>query len=116
MREDNLEHFVCPSCHRSLSIESVEEREGDRIKKGFLICSTGQHRFPVAGFMPRFVSTDDATSAFGFEWNKHPRTQFDSVNGMRLSEERFFRQTNWPETFRDKKFSKLAAEPDVLLK
>jgi 2-polyprenyl-3-methyl-5-hydroxy-6-metoxy-1,4-benzoquinol methylase len=96
MREDNLEHFVCPSCHRSLSIESVEEREGDRIKKGFLICSTGQHRFPVAGFMPRFVSTDDATCAFGFEWNRHPRTQFDSVNGMRLSEDRFFAQTNWP--------------------
>jgi len=95
MREDNLEHFVCPSCHRSLSIESVEDREGDRIKKGFLICSTGQHRFPVAGFMPRFASTDDATSAFGFEWNKHPKTQFDSVNGMRLSEERFFRETNW---------------------
>ena len=95
MREDNLEHFVCPSCHRSLSIESVEEREGDRIKKGFLICSTGQHRFPVAGFMPRFVSTHDVTSSFGFEWNKHPRTQFDSVNGMRLSEERFFGQTSW---------------------
>jgi SAM-dependent methyltransferase len=96
MREDNLEHFVCPSCHKSLSIESVEEREGDRIKKGFLICSTGQHRFTVTGFIPRFVLPDEITSAFGFEWNKHPTIQFDSVNGMHLSENRFFRQTNWP--------------------
>src|SRR4030095_16608021 len=92
MREDNLEHFVCPSCHRSLSIESVEEREGDRIKTASLICTAGQHRFDITGFIPRFVSTHDVTSSFGFEWNKHPKTQFDSVNGMQLSEESFFRE------------------------
>ena len=96
MREDNLEHFVCPACHRSLSIESVEEKEGNQIKKGSLICGIGEHRFQINGFIPRFLLTDDTTSSFGFEWNKHPRTQFDSVNGMRLSEDRFFSQTNWP--------------------
>ena len=96
MREDNLAHFVCPACHKSLRIEDVEEKEGHQIKKGSLICGTGEHRFQITEFVPRFVSTDDATSAFGFEWNKHPKTQFDSVNGMRLSEERFFGQTNWP--------------------
>ena len=96
MREDILEHFVCPACHRSLIIESVDEKEGNQIKKGSLTCGTGEHRFPITGFIPRFVSSDNATSAFGFEWNKHPRTQFDSVNGMRLSEERFFRETHWP--------------------
>src|SRR5215470_619 len=96
MRENSLHHFICPSCRASLLIEGIEESEQGRIKKAGLICRTGQHRFPVAGFMPRFVSTDDATSAFGFEWNKHPKTQFDSVNGMQLSEERFFRETGWP--------------------
>jgi len=73
MIEDNLEHFVCPSCHRSLSIKSVENKERDRIKEGSLICGTAQHRFQVRGFIPRFVSTHDVTSSFGFEWNKHPR-------------------------------------------
>src|SRR5437867_11627641 len=97
MKESTLNHFVCPSCHGSLLIESVEEKERDRIEQASLICSTGQHRFQVIGFIPRFILIDDATSAFGFEWNKHPRTQFDSANGMRLSEERFFRQTNWPK-------------------
>ena len=73
MREDSVKHFVCPTCRESLSIESVEEREGDRIKKGFLICSIGEHRFQINGFIPRFLLTDDTTSSFGFEWNKQDR-------------------------------------------
>jgi SAM-dependent methyltransferase len=73
------------------------EKEADQIKEGFLVCSIGNHRFQIRRFIPRFVSTDDITSSFGFEWNKHPKTQFDSFNRMRLSEERFFRQTKWPK-------------------
>lgn len=96
MREDSLRHFVCPSCRRGLVLGTVADKERDRIKEASLICSGGQHQFQVSQFIPRFVSTDDITNSFGFEWNKHPRTQFDSRNSMRLSEERFFRQTNWP--------------------
>jgi 2-polyprenyl-3-methyl-5-hydroxy-6-metoxy-1,4-benzoquinol methylase/uncharacterized protein YbaR (Trm112 family) len=103
MREDTAKYFVCPICRESLRIESVENKERDRIKEAFLICGTRQHRFQVRGFIPRFILTDDITSSFGFEWNKHPRTQFDSVNGMRLSEERFFRQTNWPKSLSGQK-------------
>ena len=97
MREDTLQHFVCPSCHGGLLLERIAKNEGDRIKTASLICTAGQHRFDISGFIPRFVSNHDVTSSFGFEWNKHPRTQFDSVNGMRLSEERFFGETNWPK-------------------
>jgi len=97
MTEDTAKYFVCPTCRESLRLEAVENKERDRIRKGLLICGTAQHRFQVCEFIPRFILTDDITSSFGFEWNKHPRTQFDSVNGMRLSEERFFRQTHWPK-------------------
>ncbi len=97
MRKDTLQHFVCPSCESGLLLERVAENEGDQIKTASLICTAGQHRFDITGFITRFVSTHDVTSSFGFEWNKHPKTQFDSLNGMRLSEERFFRQTNWPK-------------------
>src|SRR5262249_37789801 len=97
MREDNVKYFVCPTCRGSLRIEIVGKRERDRIKEASLVCGSNQHRFQVRGCVPRLISTDDIASSFGFEWNKHPRTQFDSVNGMRLSEERFFRQTNWPK-------------------
>lgn len=103
MKEDSAKHFVCPTCRESLRIESVESREQDRIKEASLICGTRQHRFQVRGFIPRLISTDDIASSFGFEWNKHPRTQFDSVNGMRLSEERFFRQTKWPRNLSGQK-------------
>jgi ubiquinone/menaquinone biosynthesis C-methylase UbiE len=72
----------------------VKEETVEHIKEGELTC--GRHRFAVRYFVPRFIQTDVATSAFGFEWNKHPNTQFDSVNGMRLTEDRFYRQTNWP--------------------
>jgi SAM-dependent methyltransferase len=95
MREDSLKYFVCPACRESLRMESVEDEEQNRIKEASLICVTTEHRFQVSGFVPRFISKDGITSSFGFEWNKHPRTQFDSVNGMRLSEERFFRETHW---------------------
>jgi uncharacterized protein YbaR (Trm112 family) len=56
MREDTAKYFVCPTCRESLRIESVENKERDRIKEGSLICGTAQHRFQVRGFIPRFVS------------------------------------------------------------
>jgi SAM-dependent methyltransferase len=96
VREIALHYLVCPACQSEIRIERVEERESDQIKEGSLICSTGQHLFKITRFIPRFLSGDHYTSSFGFEWNQHVRTQLDSMNGMRLSEERFFRQTNWP--------------------
>jgi SAM-dependent methyltransferase len=97
LRELSLQHFVCPACHSNLLLERDGKKERDRVKEAFLVCGTGQHRFQVSRFIPRFISTDDITSSFGFEWHQHPRTQLDSVNGMGPSEERFFRETNWPK-------------------
>jgi len=97
MNEDHLRHFVCPSCQGALFLDRAYEIERDHIKNGCLVCSTTQHRFEVSAFIPRFVLPDDNTSAFGFEWNRHAKVQFDSVNGMHLSEERFFQETNWPK-------------------
>ncbi len=103
MREGTLRHYICPSCHGSLRLEGITEEIDNRIKEASLICTTGRHLFQVIRFIPRFILTHDTTSSFGFEWNKHPRTQFDSVNGMRLSEERFFRQTKWPRSLSGEK-------------
>src|SRR5437868_6237764 len=33
--------------------------------------------------------------SFGLQWNEFRREQLDSVNGTRLSEQRFFRETGW---------------------
>lgn len=96
MRAEALRYFVCPHCREDLRLEQVDEWQSDRIKAGSLICCKGQHRFKISRFVPCFLAGDNDTSSFGFEWNKHARTQLDSANGMRLSEERFFRETNWP--------------------
>jgi len=76
-------------------LEIVNERKLGRIKEGSLICAARKHRFRIRSFVPRFLSCDLYTSSFGLEWNRHARTQLDSMNGMRLSEERFFYETNW---------------------
>jgi SAM-dependent methyltransferase len=95
MRAEDIDHFVCPTCGGNVTIEAVEEKESGQIKNGLVVCGSKRHRFDIRGFIPRFVAAHDDTSSFGFEWNKHPRTQFDSCTGMRISEERFFRETNW---------------------
>lgn len=96
MRQEILQNFICPTCRSHLNFDGVSEQERDQVKEATMICKMGIHRFQISGFVPRFFLTEDTSSCFGFEWNKHPKTQLDSVNGMRLSEERFFRETNWP--------------------
>jgi SAM-dependent methyltransferase/uncharacterized protein YbaR (Trm112 family) len=96
MRESIVERFICPSCRGNLALTDVRERQRDEIKEGTLTCKTGGHVFSISGFIPRFVPTEGPAASFGFEWNKHPRTQLDSANGMELSRRRFFRSTNWP--------------------
>jgi SAM-dependent methyltransferase len=103
MKEEDLQYFICPFCHNKLLLEDISEKEHDEIKEASVICSIRKHRFPVIQFIPRFLLTDNISSSFGFEWNKYPRTQLDSANGMRLSEERFFRQTHWPRNLSGEK-------------
>ncbi len=42
------------------------------------------------------ASGKDYVQSFGLQWIRHAKTQLDSTNGMRLSEDRFFQTTGWP--------------------
>lgn len=68
--------FICPR-----DAEPLTEREG------FFRCAAG-HSFPVIGGIPRFVSHDTYSNAFGLQWRTHPRTQLDSHTGTTLSRDR----------------------------
>ncbi len=96
MRESALEHLACPKCQSELVISSVEKRRGDILETAHLKCPGCQASYPVVGGIPRFVSSENYASGFGFEWTAHAKTQYDSYSGVKVSEKRFFEETGWP--------------------
>jgi SAM-dependent methyltransferase len=54
------------------------------------------NRFPVIGNVLRFVTTDNYTANFGFQWNKFQQTQMDREDAeTKFSKERLFCVTGW---------------------
>jgi SAM-dependent methyltransferase len=87
---------VCPKCKEELRLETQEEH-GDRIKEGSFFCDHCRHQYPIRGYIPRFLlESTNYSAGFGFQWNKHYNTQYDSHTGIGISAERFFKETRWP--------------------
>ncbi len=91
MKKALLKYLVSPKKGEPLSLQN-EKCKGDDIVSDTLVSKSG-NRFPIRDGIPRFVDSHYANN-FSFEWHKHRRTQFDR-SGMNLSEEQFFRYTNW---------------------
>jgi SAM-dependent methyltransferase len=62
-----------------------------------LACRSCSASHPVVDGIPRFVSSDNYAASFGMQWNRHRRTQLDSVIGKPISRSRLFSATGWPE-------------------
>ena len=71
----------CPDCIAELNLEN----------EGFF-CSKCGTRYPFSNGVARFVPSEGYVSSFGFEWNKHGRTQLDDQNSH-ISEDAFRRKT-----------------------
>lgn len=100
MKERLLQVLCCPSCRNNLELGSAQ-LDQDEIREGELICLGCQKRYPIRCFIPRFVSDNNYARGFGFQWNRHARTQVDKFNGTRISTERFHTHTRWtPEELR----------------
>lgn len=96
MRRPHLVHVRCPECGAGFRLTATEE-VGDRVKTGALACEQCAATFPIRGFIPRLVRDQaNYASDFGFQWNRHYRTQYDSESGIPVSEDRFFKETCWP--------------------
>jgi len=95
MRREHLKHLCCPTCEADLRLESDET--GECVERGLLVCAgiCGSSH-PIVGGIPRFVPAENYAGSFGFQWAIHAKTQYDSYNGSRYSEERFFNETKWP--------------------
>lgn len=49
------------------------------------------HSYPIVNGIPRFVNVENYSVDFGDQWNRFPKTQLDSSNGLDLSETRLAR-------------------------
>lgn len=94
MNRDLLSILRCPDCRNELTVEVAAE-SGARIESGTLQCTKCAGRWPITGFIPRFVPTDNYAGNFGVQWNRFSRTQLDSHNGTSISRKRFFETTGW---------------------
>lgn len=96
MRVKLLEILACPGCWGTLRCDPAGSSWEDDIDSGRLACQDCQKAYPIVNGIPRFVSSDNYASSFGLQWNLFKAEQIDSINGFRLSEQRFYDETGWP--------------------
>jgi SAM-dependent methyltransferase len=67
------------------------------IEEGLLTCAACRAAYPIVRSMPRFVPSEMYAASFGFQWNKFPTLQVDTVMNNDLSRTRFDATTGWPD-------------------
>lgn len=97
MRETLVTALRCPQEGTPLTLE-VAARDGDDVVAGSLVARGGT-RWSVVRSIPRFVAPDNYAASFGFQWNRFPGTQLDSVSGLAISRARFLAQWDLPPSW-----------------
>ena len=82
MKKRLIDYLVCPSRVAGLQME-ISSCEGDEIIEGSLVSAEG-NRYPIRDGIPRFVSSEEYTDTFGFQWNRHSRIYFDNKDKHRI--------------------------------
>ena len=100
MKQEHIKYLACPSCAGELAVIKIERGQKGSIEDGQLQCRDCKVTFDVVRGVPRFVPAKNYAAGFGFEWNRHARTQYDSYTGTNISEKRFFEETKWPRDLR----------------
>jgi SAM-dependent methyltransferase len=91
----NLEHvglryLCCPGCEGPLRYRRSEMHPQES-----LVCGNCDSDFPLIAGVPRFVAAEAYTDSFGFQWNRHARTQLDSYTKLPISAARLQAATGW---------------------
>ena len=94
MHRELLAILACPACAGRLVLEQYQETDGD-VESGTLRCAACSASFPIVRWVPRFVTPENYSRSFGFQWNQFRRTQLDSFTRQPISRERFFAQCGW---------------------
>jgi SAM-dependent methyltransferase len=103
MKPQTVDTFICPHCQGKIELLSSVEKGKDEIKSGTLVCAACRGEFAIENHIPRFVPKENYAQSFGFQWNKHAKTQIDALSGMTLTYDRFFQVTGWAKDLRGQK-------------
>jgi SAM-dependent methyltransferase len=96
MKTTALQYFCCTSCGSQALTLISDKRSGHEIIQGSLLCQNCAASYRVTDGIPRFVSSENYSRSFGFQWDIHDKTQLDSYTGQSISEQRLFDVTGWP--------------------
>ena len=94
MHKKMIEVLRCPQTSQQLVLEQPVYRD-EQIYSGFLVSENGQCRYPIRDFIPRFVTSENYTDSFGYQWNIHRKTQLDSFTGLPISRNRLLSVSGW---------------------
>ena len=84
-----LELLRCPVTGQRLMLTDTSQTPAEA-GSGWLITQDGRHRYPIRNGIPRFVPESNYAESFGFQWNRHARTQLDSHSGLPISHDRLW--------------------------
>lgn len=78
-------------------IDFVSPKTGKKLIKSTneLVTEDGE-KYAVIQDIPRFVPADNYANAFGYQWKNFAKTQLDSFNGTKISQERLERCFGFP--------------------
>ena len=96
MNPSRISGHVCPNCRSSKlilknPIKTLHtELELSEIESGEIECQNCMQNYPIVRGLARFVPASNYAESFGFQWNKHARTQLDSHSGLPISSDRLW--------------------------
>jgi ubiquinone/menaquinone biosynthesis C-methylase UbiE/uncharacterized protein YbaR (Trm112 family) len=90
-----LKVLGCPTCYSELKCEPLTMDEPEEVVTGTLKCTECAKTYSIEAGIPRFIESENYASSFGYQWNRFRLEQIDSINGTRLSEQRFYSETGW---------------------
>jgi SAM-dependent methyltransferase len=93
--QQTLASFRCISC-ASPSLSLCSKLNSNSAYEHSLVCKECEKVYEVREGVPRFVDDQNYSRSFGFQWNKHDKTQLDSHTGLAVSRQRLFDVTGWP--------------------
>ena len=79
--------MIDPETKEKFLLKDANDHLRNEIETGTLV-ATNKLSFPIIKGIPRIVEMNNYAANFGFQWNKHRKTQLDSYTGINVSEKR----------------------------